>query len=742
MVMTIAARRATDIVMLPPSRLLLAIASATLAIVPVLSAVSAPRNGTSGIAADAAAMRARYQRAAAFLPSAIDPQLYGLSVQPQWTDDGTRMRWSVDDAKGTHWYEVAIDSGRISRLAEAPPAPARVAAVPDTLSSPNGRWQVRAEHGNLVRIDLLDGSRLALTRDAEPDYLYAVMPDADTASLTRRLAGKPAQPYGLWSPDGERLLTYRVDERQMFKMPFVVNVTPGAAHQLPFVHYQNTALPDAPIQRAELMVFDMRTGKRTDLAMPAPAIGFSPTPVAGWFWSPDGRTVFAAPETDDYRQMTVYAADASTGAARVVASDRSALTLRPDIATRFQPVGNGEEIIVYSERDDWGHFYLYDAASGEMKRQLTRGNWAVHGLQHVDVQRRLLYFTAGGREPGRNPYYTHFYRVSLDGGEPELLTPEDAQHAIRMSPDGQSFVDTFSTVDSAPVTRLRSADGQLRAELAKADLGALERLGWRPPVRFTVKAADGKTDLHGVMYLPADLDERRKYPIIDSQYSAPHVVVTPRRFVIDTELALAQLGFVVINVDGRATSLRQQSMQDLGFAGKQSAPLLVEDHKAAMEQLARRYPFIDIDRVGVYGHSAGGYRAARAMLQFPDFYKVGVASAGSHDAYVHQSLARYYGRPQEYPDGFGEQPNMPLAGNLKGKLLLVHGDVDDDVHVGVSLQLADALIRQGKDFDMFIYPNRNHKNLWDGYLTRRVWNYFLQHLRDESVPADVVLPDP
>ncbi|WP_293857355.1 S9 family peptidase, partial [Steroidobacter sp.] len=612
-------------------------------------------------------------------------------------------------------------------------------------ASPNGRWAVIAEQGNLVRIDRTTGQRLALTTDAEPDYAYAIMPDSDLASLTRRLAGTPATPFGLWSPDGERLLTYRVDQRHLYKMPIVVNVVRGVEHQLPFVHFQNTALPDEDrTYPAELMIFDMSTGRRVDLQIPPPMVLFSATPQGGWFWSADGRKVFAAPDSKDFRAFTVYEADAQSGAARAIVTESSDLTLRPDATTRFHVLGNGEQIILYSERSDWGQFYLYDGKSGRLKNAITRGECSVHGMTHVDERKRWFYYTAGGCEPGRDPYYSHLYRVRLEGGKPKLLTPENAQHTPSVSTDGRYIVDTYSTVSEAPVHVLRGADGKLITELERADISGLAAIDWRAPIRFKVKAADGATDIYGVMFLPSRFDPSRKYPIIDAQYSAPHVVWAPRAFLQQRQeaMALAQLGFVVIHVDGRATPLRRQSQQDLGFAGKQSAPMLVEDHKVAMEQLAQRHSFIDIDKVGVYGHSAGGYRAARAMLQFPEFYKVGIATAGSHDAYVHSSLARYYGRPQEFPDGFGDQPNMPLAKNLRGKLLLAHGDVDDDVHVGVTLQLADALIAAGKDFDMFIYPGRNHANLWNGYMLRKGWGYFLQHLRDEAPLTDFTVPDP
>ncbi|HEY5759208.1 MAG TPA: DPP IV N-terminal domain-containing protein [Steroidobacter sp.] len=693
--------------------------------------------------------RARYEHAAQYLPWTVKKLVFGMTVQPHWSADGNSLWYEETSAAGSSYFQFDLRaSGNKIALDGAPAESAEPSHPADVVVSRNGQWGVRVVDGNLHRVELASGKQTQLTFDAEPDYAYGLVPHSDLRSLSKRLAGDPPLAFGVWSPDGHRFATYRVDERGLYKLPFVVSVTPGAKHQVPYVHFQNTAWPDSEkIQQAELMVFDMRTGKRTNLQIPKPRVAFEPTPEGGLRWSPDGTKVYAAPESLDYRAITVYEADVTTGKARTVASDEAKLPFRPDVdeAKRFHLVGNGEQIILYSERSDWGHFYLYDAATGKLLNAITQGEWAVHEFKRVDSTGPWLYFTAGGREPDRDPYYSHLYRVRLDGSELTLLTPENAQHEIQFSPDGRYFIDSYSTVSAPPVHVLRSSDGRQLAELGKANIDALLAKGWTPPTRFKVKAADGKTDLYGVLFLPADFDEKKSYPIIDAQYSGTQVVVAPRGFLKDkwNAMALAQVGFAVMHFDGRATPLRSQSMQDLGFGTGVADPVILEDHIAAIKQLAQRYSFIDIDRVGIYGHSWGGYRAARALLQFPDFFKVGVATAGSHDNFLFVSgHNRWYGRPQEYPDSYEHQSNMELAGNLKGKLLLAHGEIDDDVHIGLTMQLADALIKQNKDFDLFIHPTRDHKNLWqDGYMIRKSWDYFVQHLLHATPPTGVKVPD-
>ena len=353
-----------------------------------------------------------------------------------------------------------------------------------------------------------------------------------------------------------------------------------------------------------------------------------------------------------------------------------------------------------------------------------------------------------GREASRDPYYHHLHAVSLDGGAPRLLTPEDAEHGewppwVDFSPDGRYFVDRFSRIDQPPRTVLRKSSGELVARIVEADVSPLLASGWRYPERFTAKASDGETVLHGMIVLPHDFDPADKYPVVESIYPGPQATRTPRGFtdvVGESTRCLADLGFVVFTVDGPGTPGRSKAFLDAQYG--RAWPAGLADHVAVLAQLAETRPYMDLGRVGIYGHSAGAYAAVRAMLEYPDLYRVGVASAGNHDqALTNVTWGERWVGPYAGP-GWDTQANRTLAGNLRGKLLLVTGDLDDNVNPAATLQLVDALVDANRDFDLLVLPNRNHDfaatwGTWheDPYFTRRRWDYFVEHLMGEQPPS-------
>ncbi len=379
--------------------------------------------------------------------------------------------------------------------------------------------------------------------------------------------------------------------------------------------------------------------------------------------------------------------------------------------------------------------------------QITHGEWAVLDLLHVDEKHGYLYFTAGGKEAGQDPYYPHLYRVKLDGTHLRHLTPEPSNHDIAFSPTGRFFIDTYSRIDTAPVSVLRAADGRLIRELQRADIAPLRAAGWRPPEPFKVKARDGHTDIYGVIFRPSNFDPGERYPVLDAIYPGPQVIRTPKAFgVQESDQALAELGFIVVTIDGMGTPSRSRAFRELSYNNMGDAGGL-EDHIAGLKQLAARYPYLDLTRVGIYGNSGGGYASARALLKFPDFYKVAVAAAGNHDqrSYWAEWGERFHGYP--VGENFLSQANAPLAANLKGRLLLVHGSLDDNVHPSNTLQLVDALIAANRDFDLLILPNRNHglvdlgkgkaaSRRSDPYFLRRRWDYFVEHLLGIAPPKE------
>ncbi|MCG8673616.1 MAG: S9 family peptidase, partial [Pseudomonadales bacterium] len=326
-----------------------------------------------------------------------------------------------------------------------------------------------------------------------------------------------------------------------------------------------------------------------------------------------------------FKRVDLLEIDAHTGAVQPLLTETSETNVDPGL-TEYHMMTSGDEWIWASERDGWKHLYLWDRNG--IKQQITRGEWVVREIIHVDETERRIYFKAGGREPNRDPYYRHFYSVGFDGGKPRLLTPEDADHQIYFPESGDYFVDNYSRVDSAPVCVVRhKISGKVAMTVAQANIDALLEAGWTKPEPFRVKARDGKTDLFGVIYRPANLDPKQKYPVIDATYSGPHAVRTPKSFYQARrggDAALAQLGFIVVTVDGMGTAKRSKAFHDFSYGnlGDIGAP----DHMTALQQLAERYPYMDLDRVGIYGHSAGGYDSARAVLAHPDFYKVAVSS--------------------------------------------------------------------------------------------------------------------
>jgi len=417
---------------------------------------------------------------------------------------------------------------------------------------------------------------------------------------------------------------------------------------------------------------------------------------------------------------------------------------------RYLPQSN--EVLWFSERNDWGNLYLYDLASGKLKHAVTSGSGNVTELLRVDPATRTLWFRGVGRETGGHwdPYYQAFYKASLDGGAPQLLTPEIADHKVALSPDGRYFVDAYSTPVAPPVTVLRRADtGAIVTTVAKADITRLQAAGWTPPTPIMVKARDGRTDLYGLMFKPSHFDPARKYPIVDYIYPGPQTgSVGSRSFAaarVDHQ-ALAELGFVVIAIDGLGTPWRSKSFHDAfgGDIGDNTLP----DQVAALRELGKRYPWIDLDRVGVWGHSGGGYATADAMFTYPDVFKVGISESGNHDNrnYEDDWAEKWQGLETRGKDGasnYDAQANQNRAANLKGHLLLAHGLMDDNVPPSNTLLVVDALVKANKDFDLVVFPNAHHGYGVDApYMMRRRWDYFVRWLLGAQPPAQYTMTPP
>ena len=400
------------------------------------------------------------------------------------------------------------------------------------------------------------------------------------------------------------------------------------------------------------------------------------------------------------------------------------------------------EILWFSERENWGHLSRYDALTGSRTLVVTTGEWNVTQLLRVDEEKRMLYFVGVGKERGRDPYFRHFYRVGFDGGNPQLLTPANADHDIQISPSGAWFIDTYSTPDTPPTAQLRAIDGAAVLSLEHADISRLVASGWKPPQTITVKARDGVTDLYGLLYVPTRLDPSKKYPIINHVYPGPQTgSVGSRSFVASRGDAqsLAELGFVVLELDGMGTPWRSKSFHDAYYGNM--GDNTIADQVTGMEQLAARYPWIDLPRAGIYGHSGGGYATTSAMFRYPDFFKVGIAEAGNHDNrnYEDDWAEKWQGLLTTNADGtsnYDNQANQLVAKNLKGRLLLAHGTMDTNVPPSNTLLVVNELIKANKDFDLLMLPNRGHGFGNEPYMVRRRWDYFVTHLLGADPPRE------
>ncbi len=764
--------------------------------------------------------REDYARAEEFLPHNAQKNVYGVVNEIHWTEEASgeedqNLLWyMVKDRKGKEFKLVDPASGDISpafdhqRLAsslsrlgdevyEAGALPfdrvyfadaaravefvhdenlwrcclhsyecCRLGEVREgEVLSPDRKWVAFSRDHNLWIRRLDTGEEFPLTEDGERDLAYAGYPDSCLSSVTDRLKGRTPEAAVSWSPDSERILTHLLDQRGVETI-HLLQSQPAEGFR-PEVHSYRYPLPgEDRIPTARLVVADVES-KTADIIDSKPLQAMVRPPVQSGlaWWSEDGEEAYFLRFDRGFTEVSLQVLDAKSGRVRKLYSESGQGCMGPFFTHSDSPMvkvlSDRGEILWFSQQDGWGQLYLIDRDGGQPLRQLTRGSWAVRQIVHVNEEEGKVYFLAGGREADRDPYFRHLYRLNMDDDdpEPELLTPEDADHFIVFSPDGGYFADVYSRVDLPPAAIVRRSDGRNPVHLEKADAEGLQEMGWTPPRRFSVKARDGVTDLYGVVYYPTDFDPDETYPVIDSIYPGPQVIRTPKRFPQDPQMArkfwqpqaLAELGFVVITVDGMGTPFRSRRFhqrafgQDFGEAGG------LEDHVTAIKQLARRHSYMDAEKVGIYGHSGGGYASTRALLKFPDFFDVAVSSAGNHDQRGYQARWGEYwiGFPKG-PELYSQQSNIQLADNLQGKLLLVHGDLDDNVHPALTLQMAYALMEADRDFDMLILPGRNHRLqdlthgkdqdadpqwTFDPYFTRRLWDYFVQHLHGTKPPG-------
>jgi dipeptidyl-peptidase-4 len=619
------------------------------------------------------------------------------------------------------------------------------AIAPGDSVSPDWRWSVRVEQDNLVLRDRADSVERPLTESGVDADSIGTVPDSSRRLILAR-HGLQMPPAVVWSPDSRHILTHRIDQRALPSMHYIQSSPDDDA--LPRLFSQRFTSPGAPsVATATLMTIAVETGEiaRAD-ATPIPCPVASPILAGLAWWNRAGTRVFFIWSGRGDRDVKLCTLDPSDGAVEVILSETSntQIQLHPihGMNPNIHVLATGE-ILWWSERTGWGHLYLY-APDGDL-RPLTSGSWLVRDLVAVDEEARVAVVSASGKEDGLDPYVRQLYRLELDTGSIERITDDELDHDATGSPSGRFVVDVASWVDEPPRSVVLTAEGEVAVELESADVERLHATGWRPPERFVTKAADGHTDLYGLLFRPHGFDESGRFPVLDDIYPGPSAIAASVQFCArghaEHAATMAALGFAVIVVDGRGSPLRGKVFQEHCRGARRDDN--IDDHVAAIRALGATRPWLDLDRVGIYGRSGGGRAAARAMLRHPSFFKVGVSAAGNHDDRIYNARwgEKYVGFPYEVD--YGDHANTAHAENLRGKLLLVHGELDDNVSPTATLRLVNALIDSNKDFDLLIVPNADHTLIErQAYWLRRRWDYFVHQLMKIEPPAYRIMDIP
>ncbi|MDD8031968.1 MAG: DPP IV N-terminal domain-containing protein [Acidobacteriota bacterium] len=669
-----------------------------------------------------------------------------------------------EEARKYHHFEYDLATGQLTLLKDyvGEPERPRWASI-----SPDGNTIVFGRHENLYYMDKENYEKWLknpkdetivehqLTTDGEEHYSYHGLSGRGETNVEKEKNKDKRKPaYIIWSQDSKKFAMIRSDYRTV-KDLWVINSIAEPRPTLETYKYHLPGEKEAP--QDELLIFDLAT--KTKLKAEAERfkdqtlnIMTAPYPPSSrdddyrpplWLSETSDRVYFSR-TSRDLKRIDICYAEATTGKVKVLIEER----LNTYVETR--PLGfiaNGKELVHWSERDGWGHFYLYDS-DGNLKRQLTSGPFHCERILGIDEKNRVLYFIANGRDEEIDPYYEHLYRVNLDGTGFQILNKDNFNHQISVDDNNLYFVDNFSRVDTIPEAVLRDNRGNVLLKMESPDLSLLFEMGFQFPETFKVKADDGKTDLYGVMYKPFDFDENKKYPIIAYVYPGPQTESVDKSFSArgDRTWRLAQFGFIVITVGNRGGHpSRSKWYHNYGYGNLRDYGLA--DKKAAIEQLAARHPYIDLKKVGIFGHSGGGFMSTAAMLVYPDFFKVAVSSSGNHENNIynrwwsekHHGVKEIVDKEGNITFEYDIEKNSEIAKNLKGRLLIVTGDIDNNVHPANSIRLANALIRANKRFDFFLFPGQRHGyGDMDEYFFWLRGDYFCKHLiGDYSQTVDI-----
>jgi dipeptidyl aminopeptidase/acylaminoacyl peptidase len=757
------------------------------------------------ITLSANAQQADYEQAQRFTDQMQDKMTGSTGVYPRWIEDQNRFWYTYETPSGTHWYFVDAEEGEKRPLFDRERMAAQLAEtfnrpfnhkdldlndfeynVNDGLfkfhvdsinfkyrldgselikgdslkEEPRERWATYspdstyiayAKNHNLylMRTDDPDSTEYQLTDSGEKWYSF----QADASDTT---SNEKMRSIAQWFEDSNKLYAKRTDSRDVKEL-WVIN----SLAERPELETYKYAMPgEEHVPQHEVWAFNADTLEETDgVKLETDNEDWEDEVIGGAFFNNGGiypsntsEYLYMLRRNREWNKVEVLKSNTTTGETKVLFSEESKPYFNVMLAN-LAVINEGEEFIWWSERTGWGQYYLYDE-NGQLKNQITDGYYTAGDIAKIDTTDRTLYIEAYGKEEGMNPYYSQLYKVNFDGSDMERLTSENATHQIWASEEDNYFVDNYSRVDLPTRSVLRNGDGEIIQNLEQTNISRLKEAGWKAPETFKVKAADDATDIYGVMWKPFDFDSTKSYPVISYVYPGPQTEPFPISFGSSDELALAQLGFVVVAMGQRGGSpIRSKYYHNYGYGDLRDYPLA--DNKYGIEQLAARHDFIDQDRVGIYGHSGGGFMSTAALLTYPDFYDVAVSSAGNHDnnvynmwwSEIHDGVEGVEktvetdstGSDSTYTEfNASIETNMELAGNLQGHLLLVHGAIDNNVHPANSIRLANALIKHDKKFDFMMLPGQRHGfGEFSPYFERMLWDYFAEHLLGDYQPDKI-----
>lgn len=577
------------------------------------------------------------------------------------------------------------------------------------VTSPDGKWTAFIKNDNVYVREVATGKEKQLSQDGTLSNYYSS--------------------YIQWSPDSKSVVSCRIRPVEK-RYVYYVESSPADQAQ-PKLHKQEYAKPGDELRFKVPCIFEVESGRRL---IPSTELFSHQYELSGPMWNADSKAITFEYNERGHKVYLVLGMSAVDGSVRTLIEEKEEKYVNyPRIYRNY--LGDGKRIIWSSERDNYNHLYLYDRATGKPLNQITKGEWYVRGVQHVDEANEVIYFSANGMKKGEDPYLIHYYKINFDGSNLVELTPEEGMHQCWYSSDYKYLVDVYSKVDQAPIAVLRDAkNGKIRMQLDKADISALLANGWKAPEVFSAKGRDGKTDMWGVIYRPSNFDPSKKYPVIEYIYSGPGDQYVPKTFSSYNwwMTSLAELGFIVVQVDGMTTSFRSKEFEEVCYKNLKDAGL--PDHIAWIKAAAQKYPYMDIDRVGIFGCSAGGQESTGAVLFHPEFYKAAYSACGCHDNRMDKIWWNELWMGYPVDESYSACSNVDNAHLLSRPLMLVVGELDDNVDPASTMQVANALIKANKDFELVVIPGAHH-TMGEDFGEHKRYDFFVRHLMGVTPPS-------